>query len=132
MVADAELVFAPRPRFDVEVIEDLDVIGQKADRREDDVLHARPREAFERGPEVGPQPFHARADSLTLERDRMRGETTALRSDGSNDVLGASHELALVRIAGAHHGTRKAVGSQDEGRPLALAPWDARERRQDS
>ena len=45
--------------LDIEVIEDLDVIGQEPDRREDDVLPSPARELPEHRLEVRPEPRDA-------------------------------------------------------------------------
>ncbi len=111
---DAEGLHAAVPRqrggLDIEVVEDLDVVGQEADGGQDDVGHPARARLVERGGQVRSQPV-APVRALALERDATRH-----RSERRPDGRRRGAHLALVGVALPDDGGREAVrGHQDRG-----------------
>jgi small subunit ribosomal protein S1 len=87
-------LFAEDFRVDVEIVERLDVIGEKADGRDQHVANAGLLEFAKRRLEIGPEPVAA-VHALTLERDARRA---GFGASGVNRV-GHRAKLALVGVA---------------------------------
>src|SRR5262245_16395494 len=98
------------PRFDVDVPQDLEVVGDEPDRAKEHALDATIVKAVELLEDVRPEPRLA-GRARALEGERPRVEACPLR-----DQLRRLQELVAVRVAHFEDPRRKAMRSEDDVR----------------
>src|ERR1700724_2945622 len=101
--------------LDVDVVEDLEMIGDEPYRRNQDGAMTLGRELLDRGDQVGPEPWLA---GVTL---TLVGEAPLLDAGALGDQRRGTQQLFLVGVSFIQNARRQAVRREDRNHLLGSA-----------